>query len=320
MQNKLSEFPLVSVIITTYNRKNLLIKAVKSVLSQTYKRIELIIVDDCSTDGTNELIKTIDDERVKCIHHTDNMGVHQSRNDGILNSNGEYIAFLDDDDEWLPKKIERQLHCFMNSDKELGLVYTGYYTAINGEIKSRNSPKRRGYLREILTNQNLVATSTVLTRSICFKKVGLFEYMPFVEDWDMWMRISEFFEFDYVPEPLCIYNIHVDQVTSNPMCKIIGQEIMLNKYYELWKNTPNRITNSLNSLGKLYYFTNYKKQSKKFFIESLRIKFFQRSCFIDLLMSKFLIKHFPATFNINNTSISILKLLIQYLRSIFWRN
>jgi len=307
--------PIVSVIITTYNRSNFLKKSTKSVLEQTYKKLELIIVDDCSTDETEQVVYNIKDKRVKYIRHNENMGVHQSRNDGILNSNGKFIAFLDDDDHWLPKKLEKQVDLFMKKNSNLGLIYTGYYNALNGRIVAKVSPRRRGYLRDILINQNVVSTSTVLVRAECFKKVGLFEYIPFMEDWDMWIRISQYYEFDFVPDPLCIYNIHGNQATSNAKYRIIGQEIMLSKYNELWQqNYPNKLSNFLNSLGRLYYFTEFKQQSKRYFIQSIRNKFLQKSLFADLLLSKFLIRHFPMIFKINNASKNMIRILFDYYR------
>ena len=218
---KLYEKPLVSIVITTFNRVNFLKKSSTSVLSQTYKNIELIIIDDCSTDNTQAFCESIKDIRVIYLRHKTNKGVHESRNDGIRKASGQYIAFLDDDDEWLPQKIEKQLQIFKKGSEELGLVYSGYYNAIDGKIVSKITPKMKGDIRIHILQQNLLATLTVLIRRVCFDKVGFFEYMPAVEDWDMRIRISEFFHYDFVSEPLGIYNIHGSQVSGTPNKLII---------------------------------------------------------------------------------------------------
>ena len=106
---------LVSIIIPTHNRKEFLIKALDSVLNQTYRNIEVIIIDDASTDGTGDLILSYNDERIKYFKNSSNLYAAESRNIGIQNSNGNFIAFLDDDDIWLPEKLEQQILLFSDS-------------------------------------------------------------------------------------------------------------------------------------------------------------------------------------------------------------
>ena len=100
---------LISVVIPTYNRKHLLQKAIASVLNQTYSNFELIVVDDCSTDSTEHFMKSLSDKRIRYIKHEKTKHASASRNTGIQLSKGEFIAFLDDDDRWLPTKLEKQL-------------------------------------------------------------------------------------------------------------------------------------------------------------------------------------------------------------------
>ena len=118
-----SATPKVSVIIPTYNRAGLLPRAVNSVLSQTYDDYEIIIVDDCSTDNTRDVIAAFTDPRVLSIRHQTNRRQSASINTGISNARGEYIAFLDDDDEWLPAKLEKQVAILDSSSSNVGLVY-----------------------------------------------------------------------------------------------------------------------------------------------------------------------------------------------------
>ena len=124
--------PKVSVIIPTYNRADLLPRAVKSALSQTYDDYEILIVDDCSTDHTRETVSAWDDERVRYTRHTENRGQSGALNMGIHNASGQYIAFLDDDDEWVPTKLEKQVAVLESSDPKVGLVY-GWLDQVNDE-------------------------------------------------------------------------------------------------------------------------------------------------------------------------------------------
>ena len=132
--------PTVSVIIPTYNRAHLVDRAIQSVLNQTYKDFELIIVDDGSTDNTEDIIKEFQkkDERIKYIRHEENRGGSAARNTGIKAAKGEYIAFLDSDDEWLPIKLGRQISEFTNKSK-IALVYTGRIIIEEGERESECS-------------------------------------------------------------------------------------------------------------------------------------------------------------------------------------
>ena len=107
---------------------------------------------------------------------------------------------MEADDEWLPNKLKKQVELFKKLPKEIGIVYTGYLVSLNGKIISKLMPKFKGDCQDYLLRFNVLATNTALVRCSCFEKVGLFEYMPSIEDWDMWMRMSEYYKFEYVPE------------------------------------------------------------------------------------------------------------------------
>jgi glycosyltransferase involved in cell wall biosynthesis len=131
------QFELISVIIPTYNRAQVLSRAVESVLGQSYNNLELIVVDDGSSDNTAEAIKEIEDKRIKYIKSSENKGVAAARNAGIKESHGDYIAFLDSDDQWLPDKLKLSLEVFKNnSDLNIGLVYINGWDFNNGQKSS----------------------------------------------------------------------------------------------------------------------------------------------------------------------------------------
>ncbi len=118
--------PTVSVIIPTYNRAHLLGRAIESVLDQTYQDFEIIVVDDASADETEEVVKSFGDDRINHIRHQKNKGGSAARNTGIKAARGEFIAFLDSDDEWVPKKLEKEIDRLQTLSNEVGVVYSGF--------------------------------------------------------------------------------------------------------------------------------------------------------------------------------------------------
>lgn len=198
--------PLVSVIIPSYNMARYVGEAIESVLAQTYKNYELIVVDDGSTDNTAEVVKKYLKPQAVSYIHKENKGISVARNTGIKASRGEFIAFLDADDIWLPEKLEHQIK-FMDSDK-VGIVGCGAYI-INekGEIFDNFIKKtypNRSLLLGVLNMKNVVSGgSEALARKKCFDVVGIFdENLKSSEDWDMWLRIAYHYDIVFVEKPL----------------------------------------------------------------------------------------------------------------------
>ena len=146
-----TESPRVSVIITTHNRADMLPRAVDSVLAQTFQDYEIIIVDDCSTDHTPEVIAKFDDPRIRSFRHEVNKRQAAAINTGILNALGEYMAFLDDDDEWLPSKLERQTALLDSSPPKVGLVY-GWLDEVNGSTGETTPSYRSAMEGDVFDN------------------------------------------------------------------------------------------------------------------------------------------------------------------------
>lgn len=217
--------PRVSVIIPTYQRAHLICESIDSVLAQTYQDLEIIVVDDESTDGTGEVVAKYG-ERVRYIYQ-ENHGsssiqdtgsrAARTRNIGCQAARGELIAFLDSDDLWLPEKLTLQVPLF-DQDSEVGLVYCdlSYFDA-DGSIDrpsrfNAHPPLSGNVLREMFVQGCPMHTSTVVIRSQCFDKVGLFdEDLSYYEDQDLWFRLAKMFKVDYVDAPLARWRIH-DQV------------------------------------------------------------------------------------------------------------
>lgn len=189
--------PLVSVIIPTHNRSNYIGKAVKSVLDQTYKNTEIIIIDDGSIDRTPEVISELsrEDSRIFALRNKTNLGIARSLNKGIRKAQGKYIARLDDDDFWLdPKKLEKQVK-FLESHPEYVLVGGGMVKIDSDgkEIKRYLFPENDEDIRKSLLVYNLFVQSTVLFRKNAWKEAGGYdeELNSLGEDRDLWLKMGK---------------------------------------------------------------------------------------------------------------------------------
>lgn len=221
---------LVTAVITTYKREvSMVERALKSVLSQTYKDIEIIVVDDSPENYEQRILvkKMVESYKVKYISHSCSLGACVARNTGLAEAKGSYIAFLDDDDEWLPEKIEKQILKF--DKEEIALVYCGSKTQndITGELVSRNTQWYAGKIYDVLLMDNYIgSTSFPLIKTHALRDIGGFDpLMPSAQDYDVWLRLAQKYEVSYVNEPLVIYHVH-DQVriTGNFKKKIVGLE------------------------------------------------------------------------------------------------
>lgn len=209
--------PRVSVVIPTYNRQNLVVEAIESVLAQTYKNFEIIVVDDGSTDDTSGQIKAYAGRLT--YHVQKNQGVAAARNAGIKLSQGEFICFLDSDDLWEPEKLETQIN-FADANPEYALLSTEIrgFNADKRVIKRNKSSMykvRNGFVIEHLLFGNWIQTSTVMLRRKCLDEVGYFDedIGQFGEDWLLWMRVASRFPIYFLPVPLVLYRFHPDRLT-----------------------------------------------------------------------------------------------------------
>lgn len=209
------QWPQVSVIIATYNRSKLLRLAVDSVLAQSHPAIEIIVVDDGSTDDTARVMAEYAGQVIYI--RQPNRGVEAARNQGFRAASGEYLTFLDDDDLLLPTKLERQARV-LDSEPEIGLVYCGYYHI----DKDGNCLERVSFLPDVTLQQlviiNVIWSGAPLIRRQCLEKVGLFDEETWgcSADWDMWLRIAQAgYRFACVQEPLGAYRIQPDSMMAN---------------------------------------------------------------------------------------------------------
>ncbi|MCF6158763.1 MAG: glycosyltransferase [wastewater metagenome] len=278
--------PKVSVIVPTYNRAHLLRMAIVSILNQTFQDFEILVIDDCSNDGTQEVIRDFHDKRVQYIRHKVNKGEAGARNTGILNSNAEYIAFLDDDDAWLPEKLMLQVNLLKKCPPEVGGIYTSCIEidGINKRTSWQRTATKRGYIYYDMFIENCVGTpSTVIVRRECFKKVGLFdESLGFGTDYDMWIRISREFRFEYIKEPLVKYYVHNNRISSNLEIRIIGMEKILKRYYRFFTLNRKGYSRFQRRLGVLYCYTGNNKKGRRMLLNAILIYPFEIKGYFNL--------------------------------------
>lgn len=221
--------PLVSVIIATYNMADYLPLAVRSVLDQTYGNVEVVVVDDGSTDDTLEAVEALrDNPRVKYLSQK-NSGQAVAKNHGVRESRGDYIAFLDADDMWAPDKLNLQVPVFSRSEK-VGIVYSRlcYIDETGRDLRVANNELFRGRITGPLLIRNFIGFGSTVVRRECFDRLGGFrEALRMGIDYDLWLRLSTQYEFDYVDRPLLRYRVWSGQMSNN--CKgryLNGIEIM----------------------------------------------------------------------------------------------
>ncbi|MCX8043072.1 MAG: glycosyltransferase [Desulfobacterota bacterium] len=282
--------PLVSVVIPTRNRCALVVRAVTSVLMQTHTDLECIVVDDASTDATKEAIMEIRDPRLRYIRHESNRGASASRNQGIIQAQGSYIALLDDDDTWLPEKIEKQLGVFANASENVGLVYCGFnfVAAHSDKIIATAQPTKRGYVYAEMLASCILGSPTPLIKKESLLKVGLFdETLPGCQDWDLWIRIAKCYAFDFTPDILARHYVHGNQISANLAAKITARTILLNKHVQDICHFPPILAEHLRRLGVLHMLAGNVTEARRLLKHALTIQPHHIFGFAHLMLSFF---------------------------------
>lgn len=210
---------LVSIIIPAYNKAELTVKTVESVLAQTYSNIEIIVVDDGSKDNTEELMRPYADQGKIRYIKKENGGACSARNVGIHEAKGDYLGFLDCDDLYMPEKVSRSVE-YLEKNREAGLVHNPSYLVDNDEkiigtyfyLLSFSE----GTVFEKLITWPFICNSTVIARKECFDKVGSFDESIFMPaDWEMWLRISKSYGIGFIREFLTKYRKESRYIIKN---------------------------------------------------------------------------------------------------------
>lgn len=222
----------VSVVTPTYNRDRFLPDAVASVLAQTSHDLELIIVDDGSTDDTRKVLEPfLADSRVRYFYQ-ENQGQSQARNLALEHAGGEFIAFLDSDDVWAPDKLEKQL-AVLKANPEVDIVH-GDEAMIDeqGEVISLQNMRRySGRITRYLLADNSVSITTALVRRRCFDEMGGFDTSVGVaDDYELWLRFSARFCYWYEPGIVAWYRVMADQISSDKHRRFAANERIIREF------------------------------------------------------------------------------------------
>jgi len=225
--------PTVTVVIPTFNRAAKTVRAIRSVLGQTCQDWELIVIDDGSTDGTEQAVRRIADNRIRYIRHERNLGAGAARNTGIRCAQGEYIAFLDSDDEWLPEKLQKDLEVFRNSDSSVGLVYTGEMILDEtGKALQTHRATKSGWVYEALLDSCFIGSCSRVTvrKQIVEKVAGFDETLASHQDWDLWLRVVRDSSIASIPDCMLKRHLGSDQIIGSLRRICEGRERILQKY------------------------------------------------------------------------------------------
>ncbi len=274
----------VSVIIPTYNRADFLPGAVKSVLAQTHRNFELLIIDDGSTDSTKETVKKFQDKdgRIKYFYQ-ENRGISSARNFGIRKSSGDYFAFLDSDDEWFPEKTEKQLALFSGNP---GLGFAGCNKLIEVidssgrviktlDLYGRKFPggNRRFTAEDFLSFNSPVNPTCVMISREALLKTGFFdENFYYAEDSDLWIRLSVNYSFETLWEPLARYRRWPGSIsnTTGFLKKAEGKKHFFSKHENLYGRYPRAKSKVFRSIGYEYMIGGRRKDAIVYILMALR--------------------------------------------------
>jgi glycosyltransferase involved in cell wall biosynthesis len=211
--------PLVSIVMPTYNRADVIGETIKSILAQHLRNFELVVISDGSTDNTEAVVESYRDSRIKLVKQTNSGGPARPRNTGVEYAKGKYIAFCDDDDLWMPEKLQRQVEV-MEQQSDAALCFTGGVTFGDRDLLSKRAVKKgvdRDHFQALLYG-NFIANSSVLVRKSVLEEVGPFNIEKFLhgaEDYEMWLRIAHRYRLVRIDEPLIRYRVHRNNLARN---------------------------------------------------------------------------------------------------------
>lgn len=236
-----SSNPQISVIIPTMNRVDYIAKAIESVLNQTFQDFEILIIDGSSTSATIDILRNLTDTRILYLRQKGKKGLSAARNQAIGQSHGQFIAFLDDDDLWLPRKLEKQI-TLLRQNASFSLVYSSQSYVIQSDgqvIGLYNRPTFDGDIYPQILEGNLIGNCNgVLARKNCFETDLFDEDLLALEDWELWTRLAKKFSFKHIDGPLEAYRLHQRRMTRSYNQILQATKIMFNKISAEIRSSP----------------------------------------------------------------------------------
>lgn len=245
---------LISVIIPSYNRKDKLPACLESVLSQTYAPIEVIVVDDASTDGTGAFFETFSDPRLRYLRYEENKGACYARNYGAAQAKGKYLAFQDSDDIWHPDKLEKQYERLLASGADMCFCGMNRVSANGDHYYFPVHPFHREHALEEFLAENRAGTQTMLMHRHVWEEIKFDESFRRYQDWDFSIRAAERFALEYLPEALVESEVGGDSISFG--VKSYPALVRLyEKHRELYKKYPKSDAVMNRRMGKRLYRT-----------------------------------------------------------------
>lgn len=232
--------PLVSVVIPTFNRSSTIVASIESVQCQTFKDFEIIVVDDGSTDQTEQVLNELDVPGLRYIRHSENRGANAARNTGAGAALGEFVAFQDSDDTWHYEKLQKQVHACRHFNAAVSFCA---FNRIKDGIKT--IVPKPGYkiqpgchnMHAALLRGSFISCQTLLIRRELLLLVGMFdENLPRLQDWDLCLRLSEKYPFAYINEPLVEVTIQSDSISQGTTNYARAADLILIKYSSAFSN------------------------------------------------------------------------------------
>ncbi|MCC7290243.1 glycosyltransferase family 2 protein [bacterium] len=270
---------LVSVVIPVFNGESSVLRAVNSVLSQTYTEIEVIVVDDLSTDGTWKLLEEIQDSRVKVLRVDKKVSASYVRNRGINNAKGKFVAFLDDDDEWMSEKVEKQLK-FLQTNSDYGTVLCNFGYVYPGGTEQVYSVQSKDYVKDILLmEKKFAAGSSMFVRKDLLMHLGMFDdRFQGQQDLEMLIRLGQASKIGFIPEKLLRINGSSGRVIVNVDRLISVKEMFLNKFKDVIEQYPKSVRNKVYArhwlqVARMYAVNGQNQESMQYLKRSLREAF-----------------------------------------------
>jgi len=263
---------LVSVIIPTHNRAHFVGRAIQSVLKQTFQDFEIIVVDDGSTDGTAQVVTSIDDDRLTYVLHEKNLGSNAARNTGIRIAHGKYIAFQDSDDESHPDKLER-LVGVLEDNPDVGVVYSAFWRIKDGVQSYFPFPScqpREGDIHESLLYGNFVNTQALMRADVLRRVEGFDESIPRLQDWELMLRLSRICLFRFIEEPLFTAHYTNDSISADSSALVDALKSILSTYHDEFDKHPKAKALQYFTIGKTLCMEECSKGTREYFLWALR--------------------------------------------------
>jgi glycosyltransferase involved in cell wall biosynthesis len=281
-----SESPAVSVVLPTYNRERSILAAVNSVRAQTFADFELIVVDDCSTDCTVEILRAIDDSRLRVIAHETNAGGSAARNTGLKAARAPYVAFQDSDDEWLATKLEKQMARMAVAGPEFVGCYCGMIVlnaplvpapGVHERPRVRYVPSGgraalEGDVLEALLLQSLISTQTFLVRRDVLDEIGGFDAtLAALQDWDCVLRVARRGQIALVDEPLVLQRFSPDSLSRSWRNRLAARKRIVEKNLDMLARRPGILSEHYHVIAGAHYSLGEVRESRRWLLEALRV-------------------------------------------------